>query len=79
MALAWLAHRFGQLNEALVETQVVTHRILPALVLALKEGEVCLQVLVDLVESHLFGVRVLYGHDNQSYVGERWLLGFLLS
>lgn len=49
VAFAWLAHRFGQLDEALVERQVVAHRVLPALVGALEEREMGLQVLINLV------------------------------
>jgi len=40
VALARLAHGLGQLDEALVEREVVAHRVLPALVLALEEREV---------------------------------------
>ena len=77
MAFTRLSHRLGQLDEAFVEAEIVANRVLPALVLALEEGEVGLQVLVDLVERHLFGVRVLNRHDDERYVG-KWRLLVLL-
>lgn len=79
VALARLAHGLGQLDEALVQREIVPHRVLPALVRALKECEMGLQVLVDLVQRHSFRCRVLYGHDDERYVGEGRFLRFLLS
>ncbi|RNA41164.1 hypothetical protein BpHYR1_002766 [Brachionus plicatilis] len=79
VSLAGLAHGLGQLDEALVQAEVVAHRVLPALVLALEKREVCLQILVDFVEGHFFAGRILDGHDYERYVGERRLLVLLLA
>ena len=50
-----------------VKAEVVAYRVLPALVLALEEREVGLQVLVDLAERHALGAVVLYGHHDERF------------
>ena len=44
VALARPAQRLGQLDEALVEGQVVAHRVLPALVGSTEKREFCLEL-----------------------------------
>ena len=95
--LAGPAQRLGQLDEALVQAEVVPHRVLPALERVCKitdgfesvpikstvstylvgspeEGELGLQVLVDLVERELLAGDGLNGHDDEGDVAVRRLL-----
>lgn len=51
VALARPTEAFGQLNEALVQGQVVTHGVLPSLVGAPEKREAALQELVYFTES----------------------------
>lgn len=69
VSLPWPAEAFGQLNEALVQRQVVTHRVLPSLVGAPEEREAALQELVYFTKRQALGWRALDSHDYQSDVG----------
>jgi len=74
VALARPSQSLGQLDEALVETEVVPHRVLPALVRAAEKRKPLLQVLIDLVQSHPLCRRVLDRHHDQCDVRVRRLL-----
>lgn len=50
MTLPWSTKAFGQLNEALVQGQVVTHGVLPSLIRAPEEREAALKELVYFAE-----------------------------
>lgn len=55
VAFPWPAEAFGQLNEALVQGQVVTHGVLPSLVGAPKKREAALEELVYFTERQALG------------------------
>ena len=63
-----------QFDETLIQRQIMAHRILPALVRPAEKGEILLEKLVNFVEGHFPGRRVLNGHDDERDVGEGWLL-----
>ena len=92
MAFAWPSQGFWQFNEALIQTQIMPHRIFPTLELDVsvdsikckqkhgtylirtsKKGEFLLQVLIDFVESQLFGWYRLDGHNDKRNVTVRRL------
>lgn len=58
----------GQLYEALIQRQVVTHGILPSLVRASEKREAALEELVNFTERQAFGGRALDSHDYQRNV-----------
>lgn len=74
MSLPWPAESFGQFDEALVQRQIVAHRVLPSLVRPSEEGEPGLQELIDLAQGEPLGRGTLYSHYDQSDVRIR---GFL--
>lgn len=67
---------FWQFDETLVEREIVTHRVLPALIGSPEEWEALLEELVDFAQRQPLAGRALDGHDDQCDVGIR---RFLLS
>ena len=59
------------LLEAVIQWQVVPDRVLPSSLALLIEREVVSHVLIDLTQSQLFVLGVLYGHGDQRRVGIR--------
>ena len=74
VSLARTTESLRQLDEALVQRQVVSHRVLPALVRSAEEGEPLLQELVDLAQCTPLCWCRLYGHDDEGDIGVRRLL-----
>ena len=68
---AALARHF---DEALVETEVVADRVLPALAVALEVRELLHDVLVDGAERQSLVLGVAHGHRDQRHVRVRRLL-----
>lgn len=74
VTLAGSAETLGQLDEALVQTQVVPHRVLPTLVGSSEEGESLLEEGVDLREGESLARTGLNGHHYEGNVRVGWLL-----
>lgn len=63
-----------QFYEALVEREIVTHRVLPALIGPPEEREALLEELIDFAQCQTLAGRALDGHDDQCDVGIRRFL-----
>ena len=72
-ALARPVRPSRDLDKAVVETEVVPERVLPALSVFPVVGEVVHDELVDLGEGQHLLVTMVKRHSGECYVGVRWL------
>ena len=68
-ALAWPVGATGHLDEAVVETERVSDRVLPALLILTIVWEGLHDELVNVVQSHHSGSGLLNSHGDESDVG----------
>ena len=68
VTLAWSTKGLGQLEETLIERQVMSYRILPALIRSPEERKFLLEELINLRECELLAGDGLDGHDNEGDV-----------